>query len=473
MRVTRRFWALTGAGCVLALLSILFERPLLLVGAAGSGAVLLAAQFLFVRRVTRLDRTLEVDLSLPRAYLTEGEAVPVTLRAAAADSSLAVTVTARTPASASGPDTDERRVALDGDGPASTTFLVDWPIAGTATFPSSRITARDPTGLFAETVERGPTPSVTVEPRTTRSLHVGQGGDQALATFGEHPTGELGEGLDPAELRKYVSGDSAGDIDWKATARLNEPYVREHEVQTDRQTVLVVDHRERFGRGQPGERKLDYLREVALAFADRAGDLEDPLGMYTVGDGGLTGEFDPSTTAERYRVIRDALYDLDPTSRGGDGGTGDGARLGPGSAQRANTVLRSDESAFGRTLRPYLGTAEGYVKRIERDSLFATVETYLSRLKGVSWVVLFTDDRNRTELREAVKLARADGDHVVVFLTPDVLFEPGELGDLDSAYEQYAAFEELRRELTSLDRVTAFEVGPGDRIDAILSAARQ
>ena len=469
MRVTRRFWALTAAGCVLALLAILFERPLLLVGAAGSGGVLLAAQFLFVRRLTALDRTLEVDLSPARTYLTEGEDVPVTLRAAAAASPLSVTVTAQTPSSASTPAIDDRQLTVEGETPASTTFLVSWSIAGTTSFPESTITVRDPTGLFTETFQRGPAPDVTVEPHTTRTLHVGQGGERALATFGEHPTGELGEGLDPAELRKYVSGDSAGDIDWKATARLNEAYVREHEVETDRQTVLLVDHRERFWHGQPGETKLDYLREVALAFADRAGDLDDPLGLYTVGDGGLTGEFEPSTTAEHHRAIRDALYDLEPTASGGDR---ESARRGPGSAQRADTMLRSDDSAFGQTLRPYLGAAEGYVQRIEQDSLFATVETYLSRLKGDSWGVLFTDDRNRTELRETVKLARADGDHVVVFLAPDVLFDPGTLGDLETAYDRYAAFEEFRRELTSLDRVTVFEVGPGDRIDAILSTVQ-
>jgi hypothetical protein len=62
---------------------------------------------------------------------------------------------------------------------------------------------------------------------------------------------------------------------------------------------------------------------------------------------------------------------------------------------------------------------------------------------------------------------------VLVFLTPTVLFAPGELADLEHAYARYREFEIFRRDLARLERVSAFEVGPGDRLDTILSTGRQ
>ncbi|MFC7019236.1 MULTISPECIES: hypothetical protein [Haloarcula] len=62
---------------------------------------------------------------------------------------------------------------------------------------------------------------------------------------------------------------------------------------------------------------------------------------------------------------------------------------------------------------------------------------------------------------------------MVVFLTPSVLYDLDTLGDLDDAYRRYTAFEEFRRELAALERVSAFEVGPSDRLSAVLSAGNQ
>ena len=105
--------------------------------------------------------------------------------------------------------------------------------------------------------------------------------------------------------------------------------------------------------------------------------------------------------------------------------------------------------------------------------MFATARTRLRRLRGTSWTVLLTDDTHRTETRETAKLARRGSGRCLVFLTPTVLFEPGGLADLESAYARYREFEEFRRGLDSLDRVRAFEVAPGDRIGALLADRRR
>ncbi|MDR9382613.1 MAG: DUF58 domain-containing protein, partial [Natronomonas sp.] len=90
-----------------------------------------------------------------------------------------------------------------------------------------------------------------------------------------------------------------------------------------------------------------------------------------------------------------------------------------------------------------------------------------------SWILLFADDTARAELREAAKLGANEGAGVVVFMTPSVLFERDGLVDLDTAYDEYVDFEEFRRELSRIDGVSAFEVAPSDRIEAVLTAGRR
>jgi hypothetical protein len=101
------------------------------------------------------------------------------------------------------------------------------------------------------------------------------------------------------------------------------------------------------------------------------------------------------------------------------------------------------------------------------------MRTYVDRLGGDQWVLLFTDDADRTRLRETVRLARASGNRVVCFLAPSVLYETGSLADLNDAYGRYADFESFRRELASHNGVTAYEVGPGERLSALLSEGRR
>jgi hypothetical protein len=87
-------------------------------------------------------------------------------------------------------------------------------------------------------------------------------------------------------------------------------------------------------------------------------------------------------------------------------------------------------------------------------------------------VVLVTDDTEPRRVRETVQFARQTANQVTLFLTPHVLFEPSGLDDLETAYQRYLDFERFRQELDRLPNVTAFEVGPGDRLSAILESRR-
>ncbi|MFC7197240.1 DUF58 domain-containing protein [Halosimplex aquaticum] len=401
----------------------------------------------------------------------------VTARAESAGS-LALTVDADPPVAADG-SVEPLRLE-PGGAEARGTFEFSWPVAGTFGFGAPTVTARDRLGLFEQRLRpSAERPTVTVEARRPQTVHVGEGGDPITAGFGDHESGQAGRGLEPAEVRKYVAGDAVRRIDWKATARLNETHVREFTSQTDRETHLFVDHRAGTADGSPGESNLDYARHVALAFVDHAEESSERVGCQTVGDEGLTGVFEPRADMEHLRQIRRHLNAVTPTGAAESEAVGDRnagrvrAPQTPTAPERVRATsqrLAGDGSAFASRLGPFFDRPDAYVRAISDRPLFRAVDAEPPRMAGVQWTVIVTDDERRTELRETVKRA-SDRGPVLVFLTPTALFEPGGLDDIDAAYDAYLDFEEFRRDLSTLSGVTAFEVGPADRLSTVLANA--
>ena len=481
MFLTRRSWALLTLVVGLAIASATFARPVLLAGGAMIGAWVLASQLGFVHDAKRATDGLTVDQRPERSGLRVGEAVPVTVEATLDEPvSLSLDVEAGIPTGA----TAHERVTISLDPNelgAERTEHVSWPVAGRHRFDDATVTVTDE--LFVETLTVGHAPKVTVEPRGPRRIHVGEGGDRFAVTSGGHRTGRLGPGLEPAELREYVPGDSASRIDWKATARLATPYVRRYEVEAHRPTLFVVDHRADLSTGPPGETKFEYLREVALAAVSSARQFTDPIGLLTVGNDGYTERHGISSGADRYADIRRTLLELEPTTDEGDGTTTDSTgtshrrdfwprrSITPVEIRRTLADLSEDEdqSAFAATVHPFYADQRRYRERIESKPLYGALRAEFARETGRVWTVIFSDDSNVEELYEAVRFARSKGGDVVVILAPTVLFEPGELDRIDRAYDRYRAFEEQRRAFARMDRVTALEVAPGDRLSTVLA----
>jgi len=472
MRVTRRFRTVAGLGFVLAGWGLVTGAPSLLVGAGAIGAWLVVAQVSFLSAIDRTLPGLDVALRPEAERVTAEETTGATL-SVSSDTTRGVSlrVTATLPVGVEGTiepltveaATEERR-----------TVVLRWPVAGEFAFDTPEVTFLDRFGLFTQPIAHGESPTVVVEPRAPREIHVGRAGDTVAAGFGNHRTDQTGSGVRPAEVREYVPGDAIRQIDWKATARLADTHVREFEVETDRETKLFVDHRRSMGVGSEGERKLDYARQVALAILAGARSPDEPIGCYTVGDEGLTATFEPDTTHDHANAIRRALLSLAPTTPAdATAGPGTGTFSPAVARRRAGRLADTDaESAFAATLRPYLADQTQYVRRVQARPLFDAVTTFGAGRRQTAWAVLVTDDTDRAELRETVKLARRLNTTISVYLTPTVLFEEGALTDLETAYDRYVAFESFRHELDTLAGVAALEVGPADRLSAILDAGR-
>ena len=482
MQLTHRSQGLVALVIVLAILGVTFARPVLLAGGVLIGAWILGAQTQFLATLTRLTEGLVVRQWPERSSLRHGEQTNVRL---AVRQEVAVPLSLNIEAGVPTAAVPNRPVTLElepHEREATHTVSVSWPVTGRHQFEDATVTATD--GLFVETVTTGQLPTVTVEPRGPRHIHVGEGGDRFAIASGEHRTGRLGAGLEPAELREYVPGETVSRIDWKATARLAKPYVREYEAESHRRTLFVVDHRSALSMGPPDETKLDYLRDVALAVASSAHQLSDPLGLITVGDRGVTERGSVSASADRYPLIRRRLLELEPTA------PGDGPLIQQTRSTRRRTQAwlgrsttptdrhqllgepSEGDSAFVASLEPFYTAQQRYREPIEEQPLYRALRRELAAETGQLWVVIFTDDSNLEELYEAVTAARSQGHDVLVALTPTVLFEPSGVDQVEHVYDRYHAFEEDRRTFARMHRVTALEVAPRDRLSAVLARGR-
>ncbi|THE64443.1 DUF58 domain-containing protein [Salinadaptatus halalkaliphilus] len=461
----------------LASLAVVLARPLLLAGALLIGTWLLLRQYRFVSAVSTIDDSIAVDQTLETETVAPNGSVPVTLEVTVDQSpALALEAVAGLPVAAN----VERPLTVSIDRRERTgtaEMSVQWPVSGTHRFTGASVVAADE--LFSETITTGSTPTMTVSGYMSRISEITAAVDRVAVTMETSDAYRRESGFEPNELRQYTWGDTPSRIDWNVTARLGNLHIRDYESGTTRRTTLVVDHRATLSDGGPTNTKLDYLCEVALATNDDLQNAGDAIGLLTVGDGGLTTQLSTRSSQEQYETIRKQLLSIEPTTATDHVphlsiGTWTGPERTDTDLRRRIEELERNEAgdAFASTLVPYYERQLTYEERFSDDPIVAAVKSMLIQGVTPNWTVFFTDDSYPVELYQAVKIARRGSTHVLVVLTPTVLFETWTDPDARTVYDRYTAFEEYRRSLAELDRVDAIEVGPTDRFNILLASIR-
>jgi len=85
---------------------------------------------------------------------------------------------------------------------------------------------------------------------------------------GARVSGSPGSGVEPADWRPYLPGDSPRDVDWRAFARLGRLFVRLRAREESSNVYLLVDSSASMGIGRPT--KFTFARRVAGALAAAA-----------------------------------------------------------------------------------------------------------------------------------------------------------------------------------------------------------
>jgi uncharacterized protein (DUF58 family) len=124
---------------------------------------------------------------------------------------------------------------------------------------------------------------------------------------GNHVARERGEGIEFADLRRFVPGDLVRRVNWRASARRSELWVNEHHAERNADVVLFLDSFAEAKRG--GEGTLDRALRAAATLAARYLRQKDRVGFVTYG--GMLNWLLPSTGAgQLYRII-DAMLDTE------------------------------------------------------------------------------------------------------------------------------------------------------------------
>ena len=92
-----------------------------------------------------------------------------------------------------------------------------------------------------------------------------------------------GQGVHFNEVRQYAYGDDVRRIDWRVTAKLNEPYIKEFEEERDLVAIIAVDMSQSQFYQSGDQSKLDKALELAaiLGFSAVANGDQVGLALFT------------------------------------------------------------------------------------------------------------------------------------------------------------------------------------------------
>ena len=116
-----------------------------------------------------------------------------------------------------------------------------------------------------------------------RALDVSVGRRVEGLLAGDFRSNLLGRGSELAMMRPYVAGDDVRRIDWNATARTGEPYVRVDLAERVLVTWLVLDTSVSMQFGTADRRKADVAEGVAVAIGHLATRRGNRLGVVAFG----------------------------------------------------------------------------------------------------------------------------------------------------------------------------------------------
>ena len=112
-------------------------------------------------------------------------------------------------------------------------------------------------------------------------------------------------------LRTWRPGDPIGRMDWKATARRDEPVCREYRTNRAQNLILVIDAgRMMGGRSDAGRTLLDHAVDAALLLAWAAARQGDRVGLVAYADG-IRRWIRPEGGPGQVNRIVHALHDLE------------------------------------------------------------------------------------------------------------------------------------------------------------------
>lgn len=241
----------------------------------------------------------------------------------------------------------------------------------------------------------------------------------ARAIDGEYASRARGRGFDFDDLRDYLPGDPIRDIDWKATARRGDPFVRRHLTTVQRSLFVIADTGTTMNALTPSSESKADLAVLAAGI----------LGYLGLRHGDRVGLVHGDAAGAHLRPAREGERHLDALL--------DTAFTAIGSATAGPDVAGLVEYALPRLRRDAIAVI--VTDDVEVDDRLAAAVRRLSRAHDTLWVGIA--DANPARLMAAEPVADALGR----WLIPAYL---ARLGRIAAEYDAHCA--DIRRRLTDV-----------------------
>jgi uncharacterized protein (DUF58 family) len=152
------------------------------------------------------------------------------------------------------------------------------PARGRFTLGALHLRVWDRSGLWSAETQHKDLKQVSVYPFIALLRHVPRP-FRTQSSFGNYVASRAGEGLEPSEIRPFVSGDRVRHVNWRASLRRSQLYVTQFHEERNADIVLLLDTLSETG-ARPHS-TLDYsvragaaLAGAYLARKDRVGFIE-------------------------------------------------------------------------------------------------------------------------------------------------------------------------------------------------------
>ena len=120
--------------------------------------------------------------------------------------------------------------------------------------------------------------------KKVRSIEVKTKGLSANIFAGEYESAFKGRGMAFSEVREYQPGDDIRSIDWKVTARFNNPYIKIFEEERELTLMLIIDISASENFGTSDQSKKEVITEIAATLAFSAIQNNDKIGVILFSD---------------------------------------------------------------------------------------------------------------------------------------------------------------------------------------------
>ncbi|MBT6843721.1 MAG: DUF58 domain-containing protein [Candidatus Melainabacteria bacterium] len=124
---------------------------------------------------------------------------------------------------------------------------------------------------------------------------------------GEYKSAFKGKGLNFESIREYQIGDDIRGIDWKVTARMQEPYIRQYKEERQLSIIVILDLSASNDFGTQRQTKQEMAVELASVLASLAIKSNDKVGMILITDEVESYIPPKQGKAHIFRLIKDLL----------------------------------------------------------------------------------------------------------------------------------------------------------------------